>query len=57
MRERLGGIKKFVLVGLTAVAGLLLTLSGLNLIEISGTLIFYTGLLLLVLSVLIYIFN
>jgi hypothetical protein len=48
-------IKKTLWVGLTGVAGLLLTLAGFNLIALSPELIKYTGIALLVFSALFYI--
>lgn len=52
----MGKIRKLVLLGLTGVAGLLLTLAGINLIELSQKLILYSGASLLVLTGLIYFF-
>lgn len=46
--------KKAFLIGLTAIAGLLLTLAGLNLIQLSASLILYAGIILLVVAVLSY---
>lgn len=54
LKNTLGGFKKVLLVSLAAVAGLLLTLAGVNLIQLSQTLILYSGIALLALSVLIY---
>lgn len=50
----LGKFRKVILFGLTAVSGLLLTLAGLNLIQLSQNLILYSGILLLVVAVFIY---
>lgn len=50
----LGKFKKILLVVLTGVAGLLLTLAGFNLIELSQNLILYAGIILLVLTALLY---
>ncbi|MBI4059133.1 hypothetical protein HY404_02750 [Candidatus Microgenomates bacterium] len=50
------GIKKLIFVGLIGIGGLLLTLAGLNLISLSETLILYAGILLLVVSTLLYFF-
>lgn len=47
-------LKKFILVTLTGLAGLLLTLAGFNLIQLSQNLILYAGIILLVLTVLMY---
>ncbi|RJP45824.1 MAG: hypothetical protein C4584_02740 [Armatimonadetes bacterium] len=55
--QTLGKFKKLILVALTAMAGILLTLSGLNLIELSAQLILYSGISLLVVAVLLYLFN
>ncbi|MBI4037046.1 hypothetical protein HY385_01340 [Candidatus Daviesbacteria bacterium] len=49
--------KKVILVGLTGIAGLLLTLAGLNLIQLSDSLILYSGLSLLILAILMYFLN
>ena len=54
LQNLLGKFKKVVLVGLAAIAGLLLTLAGLNLIQLSQTLILYSGIALLVLTFLLY---
>lgn len=54
LQNFLGKFKKVVLVGLAAVAGLLLTLAGINLIQLSQTLILYSGIALLVLTFLLY---
>lgn len=53
----MGKLKKLVLVGLTGVAGLLLTLAGLGLIQLSLSLILYSGLVLLVLAGIMYFLN
>lgn len=50
----MGRLKKFILVTLTGVAGLLLTLAGFSLISLSQSLILYAGVILLVLAVLMY---
>lgn len=47
-------IKKFFLVGLVGILGLLLTLSGLNLIQLSSNLVLYSGVGLLVLAAVYY---
>ena len=47
--------KKFIFALLTGVIGLLLALAGLNLIQVSGTLNLYTGVALLIISVLLYL--
>lgn len=49
--------KKALLIILTGVAGLLLTLAGLGLIQLTQPLIFYSGISLLVLTVLFYLFE
>jgi len=49
-------IKKLIFVSLTAVGGLLLTLAGLNLIQLSQSLILYTGILLVILALFSYFF-
>ena len=51
----MGRLKRRVLILLTAVAGLLMTLAGLNLIELSKSLILYTGVILMVLAILSYL--
>ena len=48
-------LRKTLWVGLTGVAGLLLTLAGFNLIGLSLELIKYTGVVLLIVSLLFYI--
>ena len=53
----LGRFKKLILFGLTAVAGLLLTLAGLGLIELSLSLILYAWLAFLFVAVLLYFFG
>lgn len=52
--EFLAKFKKTILFVLTGVAGLLLTLAGLNLIQLSQNLILYAGLTLLVVAALLY---
>lgn len=47
--------KKTLWVGLTGISGLLLTLAGFNLIDLSPQLIKYTGIALLTLSILFYL--
>ena len=42
---------------LTGIAGLLLTLAGLNLIQLTQTLILYTGIALLFVALLFYVFR
>jgi len=49
-------IKKELFVLVIGIAGLLLTLAGLNLIQLSPTLILYSGVVLLVVSALLYLF-
>lgn len=49
-------IKKTIFVGLTGIVGLLLTLAGLSLIQISPSLILYTGVGLLILALAVYFF-
>lgn len=53
----MGKIKRLVLVSLTGISGLLLTFAGLNLIEISKELILYTGIVLLFVAILSYLFS
>lgn len=53
----MGKIKRLVLVILTGISGLLLTFAGLNLIEISKELILYTGIVLLLVAILSYLFK
>lgn len=48
--------KKFFFSGLIALVGLLLVLAGVNLIELSETLVLYTGIGALVIAVLLYFF-
>lgn len=48
--------KKAILIILTGVAGLLLTLAGLGLISLTPTLILYSGVALLILTVFFYLF-
>lgn len=49
--------KKVILIILTGVAGLLLTLAGLGLITLTPPLILYSGIALLILTVLFYFFT
>lgn len=49
--------RKAILVVLTGVAGLLLTLAGVGLIQLTQPLIFYSGIALLILTVLFYLFE
>ncbi len=49
--------KKVILIVLTGVAGLLLTLAGLGLITLTPTLILYSGIALLILTVFFYLFT
>ena len=49
--------KKAILIVLTGVAGLLLTLAGLGLISLTPTLILYSGVALLILTVFFYLFT
>lgn len=53
----MGKVKKNILVFALGVSGLLLTLSGLGLIQLSSPLILYSGIGLLVLTVLMYFFG
>ena len=48
-------IKRFLVILVSGVGGIILTLSGLNLIQITGDLELYSGIALLVLSLLMYI--
>ncbi len=50
-------MKNIFLGTLTGIAGLLLTLAGLNLIELTQTLILYTGVVLLGVALLFYLFR
>lgn len=50
----LGRFKKFFLVALIGIAGLLLTLAGINLIQLSQNLILYAGIILLALAAILY---
>lgn len=52
----MANIKKLFFVGLIGIGGLLLTLAGLNLIQLSQSLILYAGLGLLVVAGLLYFF-
>lgn len=47
-------LKKTLWVGLTGISGLLLTLAGFNLINLSPELVKYTGITLLIVSILFY---
>lgn len=49
--------KKVILIVLTGVAGLLLTLAGLGLIQLTQPLILYSGITLLVLTIFYYLFT
>lgn len=51
----LGKLKKVFLVLLVGIAGLLLTLAGFNLIELSQNLILYAGIGLLIIAGLMYL--
>lgn len=53
----MSGLKRLVLLLVTGTTGLLLTLSGLGQIELSRSLVLYSGIALLVLTVLIYIYS
>lgn len=48
-------IRKFLSVTLTGISGLLLTLAGFNLIELSKSLILYAGVILLAAALITYI--
>ncbi len=48
-------LKKLFFVTLSGISGLLLTLAGLSLIELTPTLILYVGIVLLALSAIFYI--
>lgn len=48
--------KKLILIVLTGVAGLLLTLAGFGLITLTLPLILYSGIALLIMTVLLYVF-
>lgn len=48
--------EKLILIVLTGVAGLLLTLAGLGLITLTLSLILYSGIALLVMTVFLYLF-
>lgn len=48
--------EKLILIVLTGVAGLLLTLAGLGLITLTLPLILYSGIALLIMTVLLYLF-
>lgn len=48
-------LKRFLSVTLTGISGLLLTLAGLDLIELSKTLIFYAGVVLLAAALITYV--
>lgn len=53
----LNRFKKVILIVLTGVAGLLLTLAGLGLITLTPPMILYSGIALLILTVLFYFFT
>lgn len=48
------GIKKFLLVGMIGLIGILLTLAGLNLLQMSSSLVLYSGVGLLGIAALYY---
>lgn len=48
--------KKVILIILTGVSGLLLTLAGVGLIQLTPPLILYSGIALLVMTILLYLF-
>lgn len=52
----LGNLKKLLFVAIIGIGGLLLTLAGLNLIQLSQNLILYAGLVYLVIAALVYFF-
>ena len=54
--DLMANIKKLFFVGVIGIGGLLLTLAGLNLIQLSETLILYSGIALLVTALLLYFF-
>lgn len=57
MEDFLRKFKKIISVTLTGIAGLLLTLAGLGLINLSLQLILYAGIILLFVAILIYVFS
>lgn len=57
LQQLFNRFKKAILIVLTGVAGLLLTLSGLGLITLTPPLILYSGIALLILTVLFYFFT
>lgn len=57
LKELFNRFKKVILIILTGVAGLLLTLSGLGLIELTQPLILYSGIALLAMTALLYFFT
>ena len=54
IKVTLGKFKKGIIVAAVGVAGLLLTLAGVNLIELSQNLILYAGIILLALAAILY---
>lgn len=56
LKARLDTTKKVIIAALVAVIGLLLTLAGLNLIQMSSNLVLYSGVALLILAILQYLF-
>lgn len=54
--DLMGNIKKLFFVVIIGIGGLLLTLAGLDLIQLSETLILYSGIALLVIAALLYFF-
>lgn len=56
MKNLFNRFKKAILIVLIGVAGLLLTLAGLGLITLTLPLILYSGVALLIMTVLLYIF-
>lgn len=50
----LGKFKKLILLLILGFLGILLTLSGLSLIQLSPSLVLYSGIILLVLSLILY---
>lgn len=50
----MGKVKKTLWVGLVGIIGLLLTLAGIDLIQLSQSLILYSGLALISLAILLY---
>lgn len=57
MKNLFNRFKKVILVVLTGVAGILLTLAGIGLITLTLPLILYSGVALLILAVLFYLFT